>query len=65
MKLFFSPQAQPSEADIAAELAQIQAEAVAQDPRLGEVCRGRIILYYIYIYTAGIQKPICFDIEWY
>ena len=32
MKLFFSPQAQPSEADIAAELAQIQAESLGWTP---------------------------------
>jgi hypothetical protein len=32
MKLFFSPQAQPSEADIAAELAQIQAESIGWTP---------------------------------
>jgi len=32
MKLFFSPQAQPNEADIAAELAQIQAESIGWTP---------------------------------
>jgi hypothetical protein len=32
MKLFFSPQAQPSEADIAAELAQIKAESIGWTP---------------------------------
>ena len=32
MKLFFSPQAQPSDADIAAELAQIQAESIGWTP---------------------------------
>ena len=32
MKLFFSPQAQPSEADIVAELAQIQAESIGWTP---------------------------------
>lgn len=32
MKLFFSPQAQPSETDIAAELAQIQAESLGWTP---------------------------------